>query len=216
MQSKNIEYISFDDDPNSRVIEQQSQAWFDLKAGQISASRMCQMMAEGNGLTREKYKMKLAVERLTGQPVNEGFKSAAIDRGNELEPQARDFYEVITGCTITQVPFICHDNVGLASPDALVDDDGLLEIKCPQMHTHLHYLITKKIPRAYMLQMYWQLACTKRKWVDWLTFYPELPPNLRAFIVRVPYHAGEIQTLEREAQRFDNEINELVEVLRKL
>lgn len=213
-----IEYIDFSEDEQSEpVIEQLSSAWFEKKAGLISASRMCQMMAEGNGLTREKYKIKLAVERLTGQPVKDGFKTEDTERGTELEPQARDYYEFYSGSTITQVPFIYHaeTNIGLASPDALVDDDGLLEIKCPKYSTHISYLMKKKIPRAYYLQMQWQLACTGRQWCDWLSFYPELPANTRALLIRVPRDDGQIEVLEREARRFNGEINQLTLFLKE-
>jgi putative phage-type endonuclease len=217
-----IEYLDFDDpspllpEDNGRVIEQQSQEWFEKRSGMISASRMCQMMAEGNGVTRENYAIKLAFERLTGKPVMDGFKTDDTQRGVELEPQARAYYEFFYESTITQVPFIYHaeTNIGLASPDALVNDDGLLEIKCPKYNTHIKYLKTKKIPRNYMLQMYWQMACTGRQWCDWLSFYPELPANTRALIIRVPRDDGQIEVLEREVRRFNEEINQLTDFLR--
>lgn len=161
--------------------------WFQARAGMISASKMCEMMAEGDGLTREKYRTRLAIERLIGKPLGgDGFTTKDIQRGNELEPEAREYYEFYSGSTITQVPFIYHEelDIGMASPDALVDDDGLLEIKCPSYAVHVKYLRTKKIPRAYLLQMFWQMACTDRQWCDWLSYCPELPPNARALIIR--------------------------------
>lgn len=221
--SANPAYIDFDEpaqeEPTTSYeaeILQGSPEWFEKRGGMISASRMCQMMAEGNGITREKYKYKLAVERLIGKPILDGFKTEDTERGVELEPQARNYYEFYSGSTITQVPFIYHaeTKIGLASPDALVDDDGLLEIKCPKYSTHIGYLINKRIPRAYMLQMYWQMACTGRKYCDWLSFYPDLPANTRALLIRVTRNEDEIQTLEREARRFNNEVNDLVTQLR--
>jgi putative phage-type endonuclease len=221
--SANPVYINFDEPVQEEPapsyeaeILQGSPEWFEKRGGMISASRMCQMMADGQGITRDKYKYKLAVERLTGKPIMDGFKTEYTERGVELEPQARDYYEFYSGSTITQVPFIYHaeTKIGLASPDALVDDDGLLEIKCPKYSTHIGYLINKKIPRAYLLQIFWQLACTKRKWCDWMSYCPELPANMKALIIRVDRNEGEIQTLEREARKFNNEVNDLVSKLR--
>jgi putative phage-type endonuclease len=199
-------------------IKQQSEKWFQERSGRISASRICHMLAEGDGLTREKYKIKLAIERLTGKPLDDGFKTKYTERGNELEPEARDVYEIITGSYVEQIPFMRHPTIemGLASPDSLVNFDGLLEIKCPAVHTHINYVLTRKIPRAYMLQMYFQMACTGRQWCDFMSYFPEAPINIRSLIIRVARDEGEISAIERQTIKFNEEVDNLVKQLREM
>jgi predicted phage-related endonuclease len=105
---------------------------------------------------------ELLIERLGGQ--SESFTSAAIQRGTETEPLARSAYEVETGQMVTECGFIMHpelDRFG-ASPDALVGDDGLLEIKCPNTSTHIDFIRSRKPAGQYIWQMQAQMACTGR------------------------------------------------------
>ena len=107
----------------------------------------------------------LIVERLTGQP-QEGYQSAAMLQGIETEPEARALYEFITGADVVEVGLVRHPNLNgtHASPDGLVSDDGLVEIKCPQPAQHLDTLLTETIADRYVVQMLWQMQCTGRRW----------------------------------------------------
>jgi len=193
-------------------------SWFQARVGYISASRISEMLAGGKGVTREKYLVQLAIERLTGIPSANGYKSSAMFRGNEIEPEARDSYNFINDVDAIEVGFIKHpviDNFG-ASPDGCIGSDGLIEIKCPDSHVHIGYMLNQKIPTPYVLQMQTQLACTGRKWVDFCSYNKDMPPRLRLFIMRVNRDEEKIRMIEKAVVEFDNEISILVEKLRAL
>jgi putative phage-type endonuclease len=211
-----VEWDIPDDTPSPQLIyediDQGSDEWLALRSGKITGSRISDMMAKGSGLTRDKYKIQLAVERITGIPVPMSFKSRSMIKGGEDEPLAREYYEFVNDVDTKQVAFVLHPrihNAG-ASPDSLVGDDGLLEIKCPDMTTHVNYLLTKKIPGDYMYQILWEMACTGRSWCDWMTYCKEMPIHLRSMIIRVHRNENQIATLEREAERFNEEIEQLI------
>jgi putative phage-type endonuclease len=203
--------------------EQGSQEWLDLKAGYISGSKMSDMMAGGKGLTRETYKMKLVAERLTGKAAAMSFKSAAMIKGNEDEPLAREHYAFMQDVEPVKVAFVYHDSIDWcgASPDSLINSegficDGILEIKCPNIETHIKYLLEDKIPRDYALQMQWLLTCCARDWCDWMTYSKEMPPRLRAKIVRVYRDEKVIKSLEDAAKKLNEEIDEIINKLGNL
>lgn len=199
-------------------VEQGSDEWLALRAGSITGSRISCMMAGGEGKTKNKYRIQLAIERITKTPVPMDFKSRAMIKGGEDEPLAREHYEFINDVDTKQVGFVIHPRLNRsgASPDSLVGDDGLLEIKCPNINTHIDYLLSKKIPTDYMTQMQWQMACTGRTWCDWMTFCKEMPIHLRSMIIRVERNEQRIAELEEAAIQFDKEIEQLIHQLENL
>ena len=132
-------------------IEQGTEAWFDMKAGVISASNISKVMAGGKGITRTKYLYKLALERITGKYIH-GYKSAEMERGNELEEIARQAYEEKYMTPVEQTGFVFHPSIPRAgaSPDGLVGDDGLIEIKTREYHIQLDFIRDGKISDANM------------------------------------------------------------------
>ena len=138
----------------------------------------------------QNYMAQLICERLTGKPVDT-FKSAAMEHGTETEPQARAFYELETGHDVTECGFIPHPTIegAGASPDGLIGDDGLVEIKCPQPAKHIRNLTGGTIDKGYMLQMQFQMECTGRKWCDFVSFNPDFPDDLQMHISRVDFDA---------------------------
>lgn len=199
-------------------ILQGSDEWLSLRAGKITSSKVHCIMAQGKGLTKDKYMVELAVERITGQPIQGGYKSKAMLRGNEDEPLAREFYEFANDVDVEQVTFVIHPsliNAG-ASPDGLVGSDGLLEIKNPNMETHVSYLLSKKIPSNYLHQVYWQMACTGRLWCDWMTYCKEMPIHLRSMVIRVYRDEKKINELENTAHQFNEEVEQLIAKLENL
>ena len=150
--------------------QQRSPEWYQARVGKVTASRLKDVMAKtksGYSTSRKNYMMELLCQSLSGH-VEEGFKSSAMQRGIDLEPIARGAYEADKGVMVDEVGFIVHpsnSNFG-ASPDGLVDDDGLVEIKCPNTATHVEFLKTGKPNREYILQMHGQMLCAGRKWCD--------------------------------------------------
>lgn len=128
-------------------------------------------------------------------------------RGTELEPIARAAYEAHTGNFVEQVGFIKHTEIEWfgASPDGF-SGDGLIEIKCPNTTTHLEYLTSGKVPSQYKNQMLAQMACTERKWCDFVSFDDRLPENLRLFVVRFTPTKEELATMLDGVQKFLDEV----------
>ena len=171
----------------------------------------------GPSASRKNYLAQLVAERLTGTPA-ESFTNGAMQWGTDTEPFARAAYELKSDLMVDQVGFIDHPTIAMSgmSPDGLVGDDGLVEIKCPNTATHIDYLIGKKPPSKYVPQMAWQLACSGRKWCDFVSFDPRMPENLQLFIVRYVPDPGYIATLEQESVTFLAEVDALVNLLKSI
>ena len=204
-------------------MKQQIEEWFLARMGKVTASRVADAMAKtktGYGAGRTNYMMELLCQRLTGNR-EEGFTSAAMLRGIELEPLARAAYEVQTGAVVQEVGFIDHrmiDGFG-ASPDGLVGDDGLLEIKCPNTAQHVACLRSGKPDAKYIKQMQAQMSCTGRAWCDFASFDDRMPEELQLFTVRVERDDDLIEEMENEIIGFLHElglmVTELTEKMRK-
>lgn len=188
------------------------------RAGKITASKMADMMAGGKGLTRDKYKVQLAIERITGNPIRGGFTSRATEHGNAAEAEALELYEFQYGMEVIKAGFTPHPRLDFAgcSPDALVGEDGMAQVKCPDQHTFVGYLLTKKVPRDYFLQMQWEMACCGRAWSDFVCFDPDQIPRLRLLVIRVMRDDAKIAELEAAAVEFNQEIDALVGQMRNL
>jgi len=191
-------------------IVQGSPEWHQLRLGKVTASRVADVVARtktGPSASRTNYMAELIAERLSGEP-SEKFTNAAMQWGTDMEPQARAAYEFRTDAQVTQVGFVVHPKIDQAgaSPDGLVDEDGLIEIKCPNTATHLETLLGQAAPAKYETQMQWQMACTGRKWCDFVSYDPRLPENMRLFIKRVERDDKRIKELETEVAGFLLEI----------
>jgi putative phage-type endonuclease len=160
--------------------------WLSERAGRVTASALSNVLMKKDAAGYQNYLAQLVCERLTGQPT-ETFKSAAMEHGNETEPQARAFYELETGLTVAECGFVAHPSINWtgASPDGLVGSDGLVEIKCPQPAKHIKNLMGGAIDRGYVLQMQWQMECTERAWCDFVSFNPSFSEHLKISVRRV-------------------------------
>lgn len=203
-------------------IQQGSDEWHQLRLGKVTASRLSDVLASGRGggesKTREKYKNELIRERLTGKRV-EGYTNTSMERGTALEPLARAFYEVKNNVFVDQVPFVIHPTISEAgcSPDGLVGDDGLIEIKIPNPENHVKALMTdnKELISTYFEQVQWQLACTNRKWCDLISFDPDMPEEFQFSIVKIHRDDLWINSSEQEVIKFLNEVESGVNKLKE-
>lgn len=191
-------------------IVQGSDAWKQLRLGKVTASRVADVVARtktGYGASRVNYAAQLIAERLTGVPA-ESYVNAAMQHGTDTEPEARKAYCFYQGEDVEQVAFVPHPTIEQAgcSPDGLVGDDGLIEIKCPNTAGHLETLLGQSVPSKYETQIQFQLACTGRKWCDFVSFDPRLPENMRLFVKRVMRDDKRIAELEAEVAAFLREI----------
>lgn len=198
-------------------IIQGSDEWFSARLGKVTASRIADIMAKtktGWGATRKNYEAQLIAERLTGQR-EETFKSAAMERGNEVEAEARTAYEFFYDAVVSEVGFVDHPNIEMsgASPDGLIRSDGLVEIKCPNTATHLTTLLGGSIKGSYIKQMQWQMACTDAQWCDFVSYDPRMPEHLQMFVQRVHRDPELIQSIEDHIKDFLSEIDAKIEQL---
>jgi putative phage-type endonuclease len=192
-------------------ISQGSDQWFAARIGKVTASRVADVIAKtktGFSTSRDNYMAQLVCERLTGQK-GESFTNAAMQWGTETEPLARLSYEVAQNVLVDEVGFVPHPSIIMAgaSPDGLVGDDGLLEIKCPNTATHIETLLSQTVPNKYNTQMQFQMACTNRSWCDFVSFDNRLPSELQLFVKRVPRDNMYIRLMEEEIVKFLNELD---------
>ena len=198
--------------------EQRTDEWIQARLGRVTGSRVADLMAKtksGYSTSRANYQAELICERLTGQQ-GERFTNAAMAWGTETEPQARAAYEFLTDRAVTETGFVLHPTLADfgASPDGLVGDDGLLEIKCPNTATHIETLLNEAVPGKYITQMQAQMACTGRAWCDFVSFDPRLPGDLQLWVKRVDRDAAFITEMESEIRAFLTELDAKVEALR--
>lgn len=196
------------------MFEQGTLEWFNERLGKVTASRVADVIAKtktGWGSSRANYAAQLVAERLTGK-VTDSYRNAAMDWGIMTEPDARVAYEFLTDATVEQVGFVPHPTIAMsgASPDGLIGNDGLVEIKCPNTATHIEALLGQSVPGKYITQMQWQMACTGRKWCDFVSFDSRMPESMRLFVKRIERDTTAVRDLETSVSEFLAEIDETV------
>lgn len=197
-------------------MQQRTEEWLTARAGKVTASCLDDVMAAKTTAGYQNYMAKLICERLTGR-AEQTPVSAAMQRGTDLESLARDFYVVETGAMVEEVGFYEHPSIlnSGASPDGIIGTDGLIEIKCPNTATHIKTLESKKPALKYMRQMQWQMACTGRKWCDFVSFDDRLPEHLSFFCTRIERDDEMIAELEQAVTAFLDELEAKINKLPK-
>ncbi len=191
---------------------QRSEGWHRARLGKVTASRMADLTARTKtswSASRGAYLNQLPVERLTGQVAPTPL-TPAMRWGVEQEHLARAAYSFRTDRDALLEGFVEHPDIPMsgASPDGLVGNAGLVEIKCPTTATHLETLSSSEVPAKHMPQIYWQTACTGRAWCDFVSFDPRLPEPLRLYIRRVELDQGVIDALQAEVTAFLQELEQ--------
>lgn len=192
------------------MIEQGSLEWRLLRAGNVTASRVADIIAKtksGYSTSRENYLDELVVERFG--IISEGFTNTAMQWGTECEPLARATYEIENDVFVDVIDYVPHPTIKRAgaSPDGLVGDDGLLEIKCPNSTTHFNYLRAGVVVEKYKPQMAWQMACTGAKWCDFVSYDNRVQEDLQYFEIRYERDDAYIAMLEQEVIKFLEEVD---------
>ena len=202
------------------MIEQRTEEWFQQRLGKVTASRISDVIAKtktGVSTSRQNYLVQLVSERLTGKKGDSFVNQAMLD-GIEREGAARAIYMLNRDVSVTEVGFFDHPiikNSG-ASPDGAVNAEeegkyaGLIEIKCPIETTHTNTLMSKSVPSKYIPQMQWQLACNGAKWVDFVSYIPNVPMELQLFVARVDRDDTYIGELEAEVIKFLDEVEQTI------
>ena len=212
-------------------MKQGSIDWFIARLGFATGSHAADIMdflkqtkaEESAGIKRESakranYKAQIVAELLTGKPAFDGYLSPEMEWGNEQEVYARAAYEIESTCDVDLVGFVIHDTIPRmgGSPDALVGDEGLLEIKCPKTSTHYRWLLGGEVPEDHIPQMDFYMACTGRQWCDFVSYDPRIHEALRMFVKRLPRDEERISALEAAVIQFNAEVNQTIERLQAI
>ena len=199
-------------------MEQRSEEWFQARLGKVTASRVADVLAKiksGESASRRNYKIQLVSERLTGEK-QESYINQAMQDGIDREIFARDRYVQQFG-EVEEVGFVKHPTLEAgASPDGMVGDDGILEIKCPMGSTHTETLMTQDVPSRYIPQIQFQLLCTGRKWCDFVSYNPMFPQHLQVFVKRVEADTVYQKELESEVKQFLEEVDDVINKLKEI
>lgn len=195
-------------------MEQRTPEWFAARLGKATGSNFAHILAKtkagAEGAMRKNYRAQLVVERLTGQR-EEGFQNDAMKWGTDTEPLAKFAYTMKTFRNIEDVGFVEHETLMAGvSPDGLVGEDGLIEIKCPTTANHIETLRGGKVPTQYIPQVQGQMWITGRKWCDFVSFDPRLPESAQLFVTRVERDEAYIENLIAEVTQFLAEVDEEV------
>ena len=202
-------------------VEQGSDAWFAARAGKLTASRVKALVAKtksGYSSSRANMITLLALERMTSvcEPT---FSNAAMQRGTDLESEARNYYIFDRNVSVAEVGMVIHPEYDFitCSPDGLIGDDGLLEIKCPfSMAKMVSYLEKDAHAKEYRVQLQMQLLVTGRQYVDVVGYDPRFPDGLKMAVCRVEADKEYQEELLSEMLSANTEINELIEKLNKM
>lgn len=195
---------------------QRTPEWIAARRGCLTASSVADILPGKTGKyrdSRENLMNILVAERDSGR-ARESFTSNAMLWGIEHEDEAREEYEVQTGELVDLVGFMLHPDIPFlgASPDGLVGQDGLIEIKCPTPATQIKYIRAGVVPEEYRPQILLQLIVTERKWCDFVSFDPRAQ-KARFFCVRWTPTEEEKSALLEECKKF---LAETAAVMEKL
>lgn len=216
---------------NALDCRQQSKEWFHARLGCVTSSRVADAIRflsrktkdkqiGEESASREKLRLELLGEIIRKEP-SEHYVSKWMEDGKENEPLARTAYELERNVSVELIGFVFHPRIKMAgaSPDGLVGSDGMVEFKCPKLSTHLRYIINGVVPKEYLPQMYWQMACSggERTWNDFVSYVPDpkLPKELRLWIApRLKYDAEIIGEMERGVEKINAEVQEMLLMVR--
>ena len=207
-----------------RIVDcvQGSDEWKMARLGKVGASMVADVTARtksGWGASRSNVAARLVAERLTGN-LTETFTNDAMRWGTEQEASAREMYAFAYDAEVSQVGLVLHPNIemSVASPDGIIGDAGLVEIKCPLTSTHIETLMRGTADSRYIKQMQWQMACAGRQWVDWVSYDPRMPADMQMLVCRVERDEETIAELEKQVIEFlaevDDTVNRLVKMYR--
>lgn len=192
--------------------EQGTPDWFLCRAGIPTASMFATVMASGRGggesKTRAKYMRQLAGEIITGKPI-EGYSNHHMERGHEMEPEARDLYAFATDTAPEIVGFVRNGNKG-CSPDSLIGSNGMLEIKSKLPDLLIECLERNDFPPEHKSQCQGALWVAEREWIDICVYWPGMPVFINRAYRDEPY----IKTMAGAVDQFNDELDALVERVR--
>lgn len=196
--------------------EQGTETWKACRTGKLTASRFSDVMASGKGgspsKTRFSYMCEVAAELTTGLWA-ESFSNAAMEHGTLTEPFARAEYEKREGIIVQQIGFVELNEFVGASPDGIVGEKGLLEIKCPKTSTQIQRFLEGKFPSEYMAQVQGQMWVCEKDWCDFVSFDNRIIGPASYFKIRVDRDELYIKELAAGVEKFISDLHEMLDRL---
>jgi putative phage-type endonuclease len=186
-------------------VQQGGEAWHDLRRGRFTASNIPKLFM---GKTTQGYSdalYRVAMERVTGKST-ESYSNAAMMRGIQLEPMARQIYEIEKLTLVEECGFVEVDEWMGCSPDGLVGKDGMIQIKCPAFNTHIGYIVSEEVPKDYYIQMQAEMWMAGRKWNDFMSFHPDLP----TLIIRLTPDEAMYKKMSEEIEIAKQKVTEII------
>lgn len=182
-------------------VEQGTQEWLDLRLGKITASEFHTLM--GDSSTKKTLLLKKAAERITGKASDsDRFSNIHTERGHEKEDDARQLYAVLNMVDVDEVGFIEYNkNLG-CSPDGLVGDDGGVEIKCKDNHTHLFAVMKNYVEPSHKTQCQFNMMVSNRKWWDYCLYNDNF--SNPCHIIRLPRDEEYINKMKAEIEKCES------------
>ena len=198
-------------------IHQRSEEWYNIRLGRVGGSESSVLSVKGkseSGLGAAAFTLlyEKAYELIQEEPVKENIVTFAMQRGMDLEPEAIHEYELSKMVKVDQVGYILNSDYKYAgySPDGLVGEDGLIEVKCPGNSEFMRQIITNEIPKQYFCQMQWGMFISGRKWCDYVVYNPDYHKS-PLYIDRVDRIEKMIETLKANYLAFESELDAILE-----
>lgn len=203
------------------LADQRSEEWRHARCGRLTGSRAADMLAtikSGEAAARRDLRLQLVCERLTGQPQDDVFVNAAMQRGIDCEPLAFAAYESMTGQVVHRSGFLAHTEhmMGCSLDGHLDDFAGILECKCPKSATHLKYLKDGTLPKEHLPQITHNLYVTGAAFCDFFSWDDRFPPALQTFLVRVTREDVDLKDYEAKALAFLAEVQRDYDAIRTM
>ena len=191
--------------------EQRSDEWFQARMGRLTASRVYDAVkktAKGNYYAaRDTYMAELIAERISNKPMP-SYKSWAMQWGIDQEGPAKEAYQLLKGTAVKDCGFIKHKGIPWfgGSPDGLVGDEGIIEIKCPETAKHLNTILTQEVDESYVYQMNTNMIVSGAEWCDYVSFDPRIEGEMSIFVKRFYLDEEIAIEIEDEAKLFIKEM----------
>ena len=201
-------------------VDQNSDEWLDMRVGKIGGSSIGKIMAnygKAFGDPAHGLAVQVAIGQITGVRQDGGFSNEHMDRGHEQEPIARSLYEQEYFCTVSNGGFFENGDIGV-SPDGLVDDDGVIEIKSVIQTIHFATVKRGKYDPSYKWQLYFNLQQTERDWIDFVSFCATFPEGKRLFVDRIyrDKSQAEFEMIDTRLGEFRRLVDEKKDVINRL
>lgn len=205
-------------------VPQGSEEWLQARVGLLTGSVAHDVLAvvkTGEAAARRDLRMRLVVERITGQSCDEPFTSRDVERGKALEGEARMAYEAHTGAMVRTSGFLCATDypIGVSLDGHVGDYDGIIECKCPRAANHFEIIRAGGLPKKYLAQLLHGLFVTGAQWADFVSYCPQFPSDLQLYVYRLERDEAQIADYARKVIEFLGEVDAeqaSVEKLRKM